>query len=582
LPRAETIPDSPDARSSGDLLHDWLPWLLTAAVTFVLLNQLGSAALFEPDEGRNAEKAREILVLNDWVTPHENFYPVLDKPIFFYWLIAVSYKLFGVSEWTARLPSFLAALGCVVLVYRFARSRWGRWVALWSALVLVTSVEFFVLARIVIFDMPLTFFETVALLAFYEAQHSENRRRRAALCLAMYLALALGTLIKGLAALVIPGMVFCLFILLRRRWHVLRRMYLVPGVGIFIAVVLPWYLQAEARNPGYLYYYLWAEHFGRYITATFDRSEPWYYFIVVALIGFFPWTVLLPWMIKNLWRRSWDDKTLYLVIWVCVPLLFFSASNSKLPHYILPIFPAVAILAGATVVSLCEKSAAKLRMALSLVWVVQTVSGLYLLLGSFYPRILAHQIRDRFTGMADLLWVYAIGSLLILGYMATRSIHDARVRPSLIYLAQLVGLSVFLVFVTQMMVLISPDRSAKTTALAALAQLRTGAQVVFFETYMSGMPFYLHSERPIWLITHDNKKRTFLGNYHVIGKRRDPLTPWGKAIFNLDDFREQWKTRKQPLLVIVKEKNFDRLVETVGEALNPIATIDEYFLVANR
>ena len=582
MPRAETIADSPDARSSGDLLHDWLPWLLTAAVTFILLNQLGSAALFEPDEGRNAEKAREILVLNDWVTPHENFYPVLDKPIFFYWLIAVSYKLFGVSEWTARLPSFLAALGCVVLVYRFARSHWGRWAALWSALVLVTSVEFFVLARIVIFDMPLTFFGTVALLAFYEAQHSENRRRRAALWLAMYLALAVGTLIKGLVALVIPGMVCCLFILLRRRWHVLRRMYLVPGIGIFIAVVLPWYLQAEARNPGYLYYFLWVEHLGRYTTATFDRSEPWYYFIVVALIGFFPWTVLLPWMIKNLWRRSWDDKTLYLVIWVCVPLLFFSASNSKLPHYILPIFPAAAILAGATVVSLCEKSAAKLRIALSLVWVVQTANGLYLLFGSFYPRILAHQISDPFIGMAEMLWVYAIGSLLILGYMATRSIHDARVRPSLIYLAQLVGLGVFLVFFTQMMVSISPDRSAKTTALAALAQLRTGAQVVFFETYMSGMPFYLHSERPIWLITHDNKKRTFLGNYHVIGKRQDPLTPWGKAIFNLDDFREQWKTRKQPLLVIVKEKNFDRLVETVGEALNPVATIDEYFLVTNR
>ena len=582
MPRAETIADSPDARSCGDLLYDWLPWLLTAAVTFVLLNQLGSAALFEPDEGRNAEKAREILVLDDWVTPHENFYPVLDKPIFFYWLIAVSYKLFGVSEWTAHLPSFLAALGCVVLVYRFARSHWGRWVALWSALVLVTSVEFFVLARIVIFDMPLTFFLTVALLAFYEAQHSENPRRRAALWLAMYLALALGTLIKGLVALVIPGMVFCLFILLRRRWHVLRRMYLVPGVGIFIAVVLPWYLQAEARNPGYLYYFLWAEHFGRYTAATFDRSEPWYYFIVVALIGFFPWTLLLPWMIKNLWRRSWDDKTLYLVIWVCVPLLFFSASNSKLPHYILPIFPAVAILAGATVVGLCEKSAAKLRIALSLIWVVQTGNGLYLLLGSFYPRILAHQIRDRFIGMADLLWVYAIGSLVILGYMATRSIHDARVRPSLIYLAQLVGLGVFLVFFTQMMVSISPDRSAKTTAMAALAQLWRGAQVVFFETYMSGMPFYLHSERPIWLITHDNKKRTFLGNYHVIGKRQDPLTPWGRAIFNLDDFREQWKTRKQPLLVIVKEKNFDRLVETVGEALNPVATIDEYFLVTNR
>jgi hypothetical protein len=99
---------------------------------------------------------------------------------------------------------------------------------------------------------------------------------------------------------------------------------------------------------------------------------------------------------------------------------------------------------------------------------------------------------------------------------------------------------------------------------------------------MSGMPFYLHSERPIWLITHDDKKRTFLGNYHVIGKRQDSLTLRGKAIFNMDDFREQWKTRKQPLLVIVKEKNFNRLVETVGEALSPVAAIDEYFLVAKR
>ncbi|HEX7233478.1 MAG TPA: glycosyltransferase family 39 protein, partial [Candidatus Binatia bacterium] len=124
MSHAEKIADSSDARASCDLLQDWLPWLLTAVAAFVLLYQLGGAALFEPDEGRNAEKAREILLLNDWVTPHENFYPVLDKPIFFYWLIAFSYKLFGVSEWTARLPSLLSALGCVLLIYLFSRSHW--------------------------------------------------------------------------------------------------------------------------------------------------------------------------------------------------------------------------------------------------------------------------------------------------------------------------------------------------------------------------------------------------------------------------------------------------------------------------
>ena len=125
-------------------------WLAWAGIVAALFYHLGGAALFEPDEGRNAEKAREILVLQDWLTPHENFHAVLDKPIFFYWLIALAYQFFGVSEWAARLPSALAALGTLALVYRFAQVSWGRWTALWSTLILLTSVEFFVLARIVI------------------------------------------------------------------------------------------------------------------------------------------------------------------------------------------------------------------------------------------------------------------------------------------------------------------------------------------------------------------------------------------------------------------------------------------------
>src|ERR1044072_9460033 len=106
---------------------------LCAAVLFV---NLGGAALFEPDEGRNAEKAREILLLNDWITPHQNFLVVLDKPIFYYWLIAASYEAFGVSEWSARLPSALAGAGCVLLVFFFALRFFGFWEGLWGAVVL--------------------------------------------------------------------------------------------------------------------------------------------------------------------------------------------------------------------------------------------------------------------------------------------------------------------------------------------------------------------------------------------------------------------------------------------------------------
>jgi hypothetical protein len=99
---------------------------------------------------------------------------------------------------------------------------------------------------------------------------------------------------------------------------------------------------------------------------------------------------------------------------------------------------------------------------------------------------------------------------------------------------------------------------------------------------MSGLSFYLGTERPVWLITHENKKRTFLGNYYAIAKRDEPVTLWGKAIFNLDDFAEQWKSRTQPFFVILKAKNLQQLADTIGAAPKSIARVDEYVLVSNR
>ena len=153
-----------------------LPCLVGTICMMMFFFHLGRAAFFEPDEGRNAERAREILVLDNWVIPHENFLPALDKPIAFYWLIAFSYKLFGISEWSARLPSALAAAGCLILVYGFVRNRSNPWESLGSVLVLATSVEFFLYARIVIFDMMLTFLTTLTLLEFYRAANAADKK----------------------------------------------------------------------------------------------------------------------------------------------------------------------------------------------------------------------------------------------------------------------------------------------------------------------------------------------------------------------------------------------------------------------
>jgi len=560
----------------------WLCWLFWSGAVGVLLYQLGGAALFDPDEGRNSEKAREVLVLNDWVTPHENFHPVLDKPMFFYWLVALSYKFFGVSEWSARLPSALAALGCLFIVYRFVDARWGRWEALWSGLILLTCAEFFFLARIVIFDMPLTFFLTLALCAFYEAVHADEARRRRLWCLAMYGSLGAATLIKGLIGVVVPGMVFFFYLLLTHRWTVLRRMYLVSGALIFLAIVLPWYLQADARNAGYLRYFIWDEHFDRFTTENFDRAEPWYYFILVGVIGFLPWTLLLPFVVREYWKKRLDDKTLFLMLWVGLPFFFFSASESKLPHYLLPIFPALSILTAAALVTLWQKTETKTRLAFSLIWLAQSLATLYLIGGPMVPAILPTPIRQSVSSMPYSLWAH--GTFLALSYACLSMSNAARRLKTQrqLYAVHGIIMLLFLGFAVEIMILISSDRSAKPVAETAIPQIRESTQLVFYETHLAGMAFYLRAERPIWLVTHGNKKRTFLGHYYEVDERKDLTTPWGDAIFDYEEFHEKWQTTTQPLLIVVKEKNLRRLAKNVGEAPRRLAAVDGYLLVTKQ
>ncbi|HSK30157.1 MAG TPA: glycosyltransferase family 39 protein, partial [Candidatus Limnocylindria bacterium] len=483
----------------------WLPWLFFGVALAVLLFNLGGAALFEPDEGRNAEKAREILVLDNWITPHENFNPVLDKPIFFYWLIALAYQLFGVSEWTARLPSALAAFGCVALIFDFARRRWGPWEALWGGWILLSSAGFFVLARIVIFDMTLTLFLTLALCAFYEAAHAEELKRRRIFCFLLYGSLAVATLIKGLIGVVLPGMIFFFYLLITHQWSLLRKIYLIPGAILFFTIVMPWYLQVDASNPGYLRYYFWDEHFGRYTGADFDRDQPWHYFIWMLMAGLFPWTLVVPFVAKRYAKLTLDDKTIYLLLWFALPFLFFSASTSKMPHYVLPILPAASILIAVPLVNLYHVSPSRAKFALSVTALAQAVMVLYLVFGSLWPAVLPRPIRAAITANYEFLWAY--GATITIFFLFI--VSWARRRPTSlrrVYLTHVTSVALFLIFITHVMVLAAPDRSAKDLAAMAAPQISASTQVVFYDTYLSGMAFYLRAERPIWMVTRSNRK----------------------------------------------------------------------------
>ena len=544
----------------------------------VLFLHLGSAALFEPDEGRNAEKAREILVLNDWITPHENFYPVLDKPIFFYWLIALAYKVFGISEWAARLPSALAALACIGVIYWFVRRRWDLWTAQWSALIMLTSLGFFILARVVIFDMNLTLFLALALCAFYEGARADDLIKRRIFCLLLYVSLAFATLIKGLIGIVLPGMVIFFYLLITRQWFLLRRIYLIPGVILFLVVVVPWYLKVDALNPGYLRYYFWDEHFGRFTGADFNRSQPWYYFIWVGMLSFFPWTLLVPFVAGRYGKNAFDDKTIFLSLWFVLPFLFFSASDAKLPHYILPVLPALSILTAVALTDRYQTNRTRANFALSLVALMQGLITFYVVLGSVWPAILAPAIRATVAANAHVLWIYGVLITAFLFFLLFQS-RQRLLLVGQLYLAHSVSVLLFLMFITTVVVLAAPERSALPLAKIVAARLTPATQVVFFDTYQAGMAFYLRTEKPIWVVTHANKKRTFLGNYYAIAGHPEPTPPGGKALLDFEEFQSRWETATQPLLIIVKTKNLTHLKERVGKSVKQIGAIDEYLVM---
>jgi len=575
------LPVDDVSKETGGPANYWTIGLLIFSV-WVLFSNLGSVALFEPDEGRNAEIAREILLLKDWVTPHYDFIPRLDKPIFFFDLVALSYKLFGISEWSARLPSALAALACLSLTYGFARSVFGRWPALWSALILLTSIEFFALSRVVILDMLLTCFLTAALYCFFLGQRGVGGGQRKIKFLLMYAAMGAATLTKGPIGFLLPAAVIFLYLLIAKRWMLLRHMEIPYGVLLFILIAASWYMLAELRNPGYLRHFLWEENVARFATQQFKRGGPWYYFLLVLTAGFFPWSALLPTALAESWKRSLKRQYLFLILWIVVPLVFFSLSSSKLPHYILPIYPALAIILGTAVANLLTESSAKANRVLwfpagafFLLSLVLTLAGLW---PQFFPSRLQPYIHGSFSP-TPIVMLVGLGMTPILALISIRK--NLWAKQEFLYAATAIGFALFVLFAAPIVRTVSSIRSSKQLAEKAARFIRDEDRLVLYEGYPSSLPFYLNIQRPIWVVW-SGKKSKVLGSDYVAKKRPDPAPGYGQILFTYEEFAELWKTSKHRFAVFVDSGAVDRLELLVGSPPKILLKVGETVLVENR
>lgn len=332
----------------------WLALLLlgTALLSFW---SLGSLPLVDVDEPVYGQVGKEMASagLVGWLTPHYGGLPWFDKPPLFYWLTALSMRLFGVSEFAARFPSALLAVALVAVTYALARRAYPQTprAALWAGFALATSVQFFLLARAAVTDMTLALTLTSALPALY-AWTLTGRGRWIALAGVMT---GLAALTKGPVALVLIGVQTIAYLCLTRQTKRLLSPALWGGFALCLVVALPWFL-AMIHLHGKLFIagFLEANNVTRYLQAEHKETSPVWFFLPVLLGGFFPWSLALPGALILAWRQgreAWrarlaDNPALFLGVWVALVFVFFSASQSKLITYIFPLYPAAAVLVG--------------------------------------------------------------------------------------------------------------------------------------------------------------------------------------------------------------------------------------------
>jgi 4-amino-4-deoxy-L-arabinose transferase-like glycosyltransferase len=340
----------------------WLALLVVVAV-FVGVDNMGRP-LANPDEGRYSEISREMAASGDWVTPRLNGIKYFEKPPLQYWASALSFRLFGENEYSARLYIALAGLGTIALVGWLARRLWGADTALASMLALACSPYFMALGGIVTLDMGLTLWMTATLFAFLAAEQARDRPRvQRAWMLAAWAAMALAVLSKGLVGIIFAGAAVFFAIALRRDITVLDRLHLIPGLAVFLAIAAPWFVAVSMANEEFAQFFFIHEHFARFLTRAHRRVEPWWYFIPFFVLGFLPWMFALPPAIVRAWREEAGKAFQPLrisMLWSASIFIFFSASGSKLPTYVLPAFPPLAIVLGRYLASADERTLARL------------------------------------------------------------------------------------------------------------------------------------------------------------------------------------------------------------------------------
>ncbi|NQE48596.1 glycosyltransferase [Herbaspirillum rubrisubalbicans] len=505
-------------------------WTLLILFLLVWFWMLGARVLVPTDEGRYAEMAREMVATQDWITTRLNGIKYFEKPPLQTWMNAITFELFGLGEWQARLWTGLCGLlGIGLAAYTGSRVFNGR-VGFYAALVLASSFFWAGMGHINTLDMGLSGMMTIALCALLMAQRDgvsrEGQRNWMLLCWA---GMALAVLSKGLIGIVLPGAVLVLYTLFARDWAIWKRLHLVKGLLLFFAICTPWFVAVSLRNPEFPQFFFIHEHFQRFTTKIHSRTGPWYYFIPILVLGIIPWLGVF---FQSLWKgtREQRDTAGYnslnggrfqpkrlLLVWAVFIFVFFSISDSKLPSYILPIFPALALLIA------CYLEEADYK---ALAWAGSLVALPSAVALAFIPRVpeLAKDAYSLPLIQAHIPYLYAGALIFFIGGIAAIRLARQHKDWAVTALATTA-------FVAGQLLMLGHDPQGRYSAgvdyvPALQAELKPETPIYLVGRYEQALPFYLR--RTMILVEHADEME--------FGLKQEPQL-WLPTI---DAFVAQW------------------------------------------
>ncbi len=411
-----------------------LPLLLGLCLLAYLL-PMGSHGLWIPDETRYAQISQGMLLSGDWVSPHFMGLRYFEKPVAGYWMIALSQAVFGNNLFGVRFVSALSTGLSVMLCYLIARRLWNEPRKSFACALLYMSFTVVAgQAGYANLDPQFTFWVNLSLVALWFALDSVSRGRRLIGWALLGLACGMGFLTKGFLAWLLPVLIALPWMIWQRRWHELLR-YGAVAIAVAIAVSLPWALAVHAQEPDYWRFFFWHEHIRRFAGDDAQHDAPWWFYLPMLVAFSLPWAALLPSALKQAWQTRGQASIGFLLLWLLMPMLFFSLSNGKLPTYILPCLLPLALLLGN---ALADRLRLEQGLALGINGLLNLLLGLTTLLALVYLQLKSplydhelHSLVLVFIGligwiMANLLQAFrplqcwaapAFGSLLLIGVL---------------------------------------------------------------------------------------------------------------------------------------------------------------------